>query len=94
MKNGSKLNIILENIHSHINEEFKTDQRPLIINVDAILLKADRINSYILSFKNEINTTIKNQNSYISKIYKYVLKYATQLNIADKVSFKDDFIFI
>lgn len=43
--------------------------------------------------KAEIKRTIKNQNSYISKIYKYVLEYATQLNVDDKMVAKEDFIF-
>lgn len=43
--------------------------------------------------KAEIKRMIKNQNSYISKIYKYVLKYAIQLNVDDKMVAKEDFIF-
>ena len=41
----------------------------------------------------EIKRTIKNQNTYISKIYKYVLEYATELHVDDKMAAKEDFIF-
>ncbi|MCB6899282.1 hypothetical protein LI036_03990 [bacterium 210917-DFI.7.65] len=41
----------------------------------------------------EIKRTIKNQNTYISKIYKYVLEYATELHVDDKMVAKEDFIF-
>lgn len=41
----------------------------------------------------EIKRTIKNQNTYISKIYKYVLEYAKELHVDDKMVAKEDFIF-
>lgn len=41
----------------------------------------------------EIKRIIKNQNTYISKIYKYVLEYATELHVDDKMISKEDFIF-
>ena len=41
----------------------------------------------------EIKRTIKNQNTYISKIYRYVLEYATELHVDDKMVAKEDFIF-
>ena len=43
--------------------------------------------------KNEIKTTVKTGNSYIAKIYRYVLDYATKLKVDEKMVHKEDYIF-
>ncbi len=40
-----------------------------------------------------LKSRIKTNNPYIDKVYKYVLKYATILGIADKLTGKSDYIF-
>ena len=64
-------------------------------NIDQTVVEQllDETKSDLKHVKAEIKRTIKNQNSYISKIYKYVLEYATQLNVDDKMVAKEDFIF-
>ena len=43
--------------------------------------------------KSDIKSAVKTNNSYISRIYNYVLDYATRLGIEEKMIHKEDFIF-
>ena len=43
--------------------------------------------------KGAIKATVKNNNSYITKIYNYVLDYATRLEVEKKMVQKEDYIF-
>lgn len=43
--------------------------------------------------KGDIKAAVKYQNSYITKIYNYVLDYATRLEVEEKMVHKEDYIF-
>ena len=43
--------------------------------------------------KGDIKAAVKHQNSYITKIYNYVLDYATRLEVEEKMVHKEDYIF-
>lgn len=43
--------------------------------------------------KGDIKDTVKANNSYITKIYNYVLDYATRLGVEEKMVHKEDYIF-
>ena len=43
--------------------------------------------------KSKIKTTVKTNNSYITKIYNYVLDYATRLDVEEKMVHKEDYLF-
>ena len=53
----------------------------------------DDTNIELKELKSEIRTKTKFNNEYISKIYKYVFKYAKELEVENKISTNEDYIF-
>lgn len=64
-------------------------------NIDQTLVKEllDETKLELKQVNDSIKATVKNNNSYITKIYNYVLEYAKLLNIDDKIINKEDYIF-
>ncbi len=81
---------------------FNDETKDVIINKQLATLNIDqKIVGQLLDKKKEelkqvkssIKNRIKNNNSYITKIYDYVLKYAKLLGVDDKMVYKEDYIF-
>ncbi|NBH33912.1 hypothetical protein D3Z58_10200 [Clostridiaceae bacterium] len=83
------------NLFSNESKDTLINKQLSNFNIDQKVVEQllDETKNDLKYVKAEIKRTIKNQNFYISKIYKYVLEYATQLNVDDKMVAKEDYIF-
>lgn len=65
------------------------------VNIDQTMIQRllDDTNIELKELKSEIRTKTKFNNEYISKIYKYVFKYAKELEVENKISTNEDYIF-
>lgn len=81
---------------------FEDETKDVIINKQLASLSIDqkiveqlldKSKEEYLAVNSSIKNRIKDKNSYITKIYEYVLKYAILLGVDDKMVFKEDYIF-
>ena len=65
------------------------------VNIDQTMIQRllDETNKDLKEVKSLIKTKTQNNNEYISKIYKYVFKYAKELEVENKISSNEDYIF-
>lgn len=65
------------------------------VNIDQTMIQRllDETNIELKELKSEIRTKTKFNNEYISKIYKHVFKYAKELEVENKISTNEDYIF-
>lgn len=64
-----------------------------VIDQDMISELLSKTKDELQKVKNEIKSAVRNNNSYIAKIYNYVLIYANKLGIEEKMIHKEDYIF-
>lgn len=65
------------------------------VNIDQTMIQRllDETNKELKEVKSLIKTKTQNNNGYISKIYKHVFKYAKELEVENKISSNEDYIF-
>lgn len=83
------------------NDEFRESKDVIIdkqlatLNIDQKIVEQllDKSKEELKKVNSSIKNKIKDNNPYITKIYDYVLKYATLLGVDDKMVYKEDYIF-